>query len=173
MRPGKIENHTAKFGAPEGVSDKDVLTLFIRSEQMGAFRFMRSAWFPDNDEIKAIVAGAPILLGISSPNAHPIVNMGVGEIPGDDLPDAAPAPAADEITFAKVGGPPADWARLDVIDAATGQIVDADVIECDTVKGYIIALKRDADGNLIVGKDDKIETVRIEGRYQLRRREAE
>ena len=168
MLPGKIENHTAKFGAPKGMDQPKVLDLFIRQEMIDGLLFMRSAWHPTPAELAAINAGAPIILGISTPNAHPVVHLGVGNIPNDDA-DPAPVAGSDEITFAKVGGPPDDWADLRVIDLATDGEFIGSAIEVDTKAGYVIALRVDADGNPITEGGIK-QTVKIHGRYKLERR---
>ncbi len=165
MLPAKIENHTAKFGAPSALTEPKVGILYIREELVDGLRFMRSAWQPTPAELAAINAGAPIILGISTPNAHPVVHMTVGNIPSDD----EPAPAADELTFAKVGGPPEDWKDLRIIDLSTGQDFVGSAIEIDTRAGYVITCKVDENGNPIE-VDGVKQTVKIHGRYKLERR---
>lgn len=165
MLPGKIENHTAKFGPPKELTEKECGTLFIREEMIDGLLFKRSAWYPTPAELAAINAGAPIILGISTRASHPVVHLVAGRIPTEDLPDAG----SDEITFAKVGGPPDDWANLRIIDLATNEEFIGSAIEIDTKAGYVIAYRMDANGNPMHERGKAL-TVKINGRYRLERR---
>ncbi len=165
MLPGKIENHTAKFGPHEAMPDAKCGTLFIRLELIDGLQFMRSAWYPTNAELAAINAGAPIILGISTPNAHPVVHLEAGRLPSDDPPHED-----SELTFAKIGGPPADWDKLDVIDLATGKPFLGDAIEVDTKRGYVVAYCMDDMGQPALDENGQKRTVKIAGRYRLERR---
>lgn len=42
-----------------------------------------------------------------------------------------------DITYAKVGGPPEDWSKLQVRDRATGEIVDK-VVEVNSAEGWLV-----------------------------------
>ena len=166
MIAGKIENHTAKFGPPKELDDTKCGTLFIRHELIDGLQWMRSAWYPTPAELAAINAGAPIILGISSPNAHPVVQMGVGALPCDDPP---PPPPGD-LTFVRVGGPPDDWHMIDVIDLASGKPFAGMAIEVDTNRGYVIAYVLDDHGNPALDDQGNQRTVKIAGRYKLERK---
>lgn len=48
----------------------------------------------------------------------------------------------DQITYAKVGGPPDDWERLQVRDTESGALVDS-VIEVNTEEGWALISRRD------------------------------
>jgi hypothetical protein len=58
------------------------------------------------------------------------------------------------ITYAKVGGPPADWHKLQVRDLDTGELVEA--VEVNTEEGWTV---------IRVGTTTK----RVEGRFQIER----
>jgi hypothetical protein len=78
---------------------------------------------------------------------------------------------SDVITYAKVHGPPADWHSLRIFDRATGAEVQ-DVFEIDTQEGWLIRAKRDAAGQLVTAASgDRIEREKIEGAFEIRRRE--
>lgn len=76
--------------------------------------------------------------------------------------------SATEVTYAKAGGPPDDWRGLAIIDLDTGQEV-LDVTEVDTVAGWLVSYKRNAEGSYYLD-GDQIARQRIEGRYQIRAR---
>lgn len=75
-----------------------------------------------------------------------------------------------EITFAKVDGPPAHWMGLRVFDEATGQEIK-DVVECDTVEGYVVRHRRDERGQVHEDPENPgtVATERILGRFEIRR----
>lgn len=75
-----------------------------------------------------------------------------------------------EITFAKVGGPPADWMGLRVFDKATGQEIN-DVIEVDTVEGYVVRHRRDERGQVYEDPENPgtVATERVLGSFAIRR----
>lgn len=54
----------------------------------------------------------------------------------------------DALTYAKVGGPPDDWAKLQVRDRKTGDLVEA--VEVNTAQGW--AIIRNPDGSLPEGR---------------------
>jgi hypothetical protein len=69
----------------------------------------------------------------------------------------------DVPTYATVGGPPADWAELDVY--RDGGLVEG-CVEVNTVEGWAIIHKHDAHGRPVV-KDGLIEQERVEGHFSL------
>lgn len=83
MRIGRIDNATRVLGAP---LDWDVTkygpcgSLPIRDEKTAQGSLMWSAWFLAEDEIAALVAGAPLYLGVVG-DIHPPVCMNVGPVP--------------------------------------------------------------------------------------------
>lgn len=78
---------------------------------------------------------------------------------------------ADEpLTYAKAGGPPADWLGIAILDRDSGQFVE-DVEECNAAEGWLIRHKRNARGEFYLD-GDKIAKERIEGRFAILRRRA-
>lgn len=78
----------------------------------------------------------------------------------------------ETLDYAVVGGPPDDWADLEVIDLATGKTVDT-VREVNTAEGWLVRLVLDAEGRCVLegeGEDRHIKTERVEGRFEVRRR---
>lgn len=75
---------------------------------------------------------------------------------------------SDVITYAVVGGPPADWQGLKIIDLDTGDEV-RDVVEVNTTAGWLIRAKRDASGSLMSHpQKDEVERERLTGRFEIR-----
>lgn len=77
--------------------------------------------------------------------------------------------AAEELTYAKVGGPPEEWMGLKVLDVTTGQEL-RDVLEVNTVEGWCVTLQRDARDHLVVAWIDgtpEPAQVRIEGVFKI------
>lgn len=56
--------------------------LFVRREVVGDIQYMRSAWEVEFGEAASLLAGAPMTLGVSG-NQHPVVQLGIGELPAD------------------------------------------------------------------------------------------
>lgn len=84
MIPGHIEGAQVNLGAPAGWDpERDGVCggLPVRIEHVEGHTVLRSAWFPTPAEIAAIVCGAPVLLGIVDSAGHPVVQLGVGEVP--------------------------------------------------------------------------------------------
>lgn len=73
-----------------------------------------------------------------------------------------------QITFAKVAGPPDSWCTLQVLNRSTGLEV-RDVVEVDTVEGYVIRLRRDVRGKLVPNTlGDGPAQERITGDFEIR-----
>lgn len=73
-----------------------------------------------------------------------------------------------QITYARVGGPPDCWRGLRVFNRATGLEV-VEVVEVDTVEGYLIRNKRDLRGALVINAaGDAVEQERITGDFEIR-----
>jgi hypothetical protein len=80
MLAGRIENASRVLGAPPNWDhDRDgpCGSLAIRDEPFGGVHSMVSAWYPNEHEIAAIAAGAPIHLRVCT-GIHPPVAMTVG-----------------------------------------------------------------------------------------------
>jgi len=75
----------------------------------------------------------------------------------------------DEITYAKVNGPPDDWYGLRIFDLNSGAEV-GEVIEVNTAEGWLVCYAPDDDGVLRVDQaTGTAKTKRIEGRFEIRR----
>lgn len=73
-----------------------------------------------------------------------------------------------QVTFAKVAGPPDSWRTLHVVNRTTSLEV-RDVVEVDTVEGYLIRLCRDVRGKLIPNTmGDGPAQERITGDFEIR-----
>lgn len=59
--------------------------LFIRRDIIDGVAFMRSAWEVDLSEAAMLYAGAQLMLGVAG-QEHPVVNLGVGNLPDDFEP---------------------------------------------------------------------------------------
>lgn len=59
--------------------------LFIRPEEIGGVQFMRSAWEAEPNEAALMMAGAKLIVGISG-NVHPVLHLGVDQLPEDFEP---------------------------------------------------------------------------------------
>lgn len=59
--------------------------LFVRREQIAGVAYMRSAWEVEANEASLMFAGARLTLGIAG-NRHPVVQLGVGDLPADFEP---------------------------------------------------------------------------------------
>ena len=77
--------------------------------------------------------------------------------------------AVSEITYARAGEFPEDWHELEVIDLSSGLLMQ-DVVEVDTVMGWVLRYARDPrTGRYIVVTDEILREV-VRGRFQIRRR---
>lgn len=65
-----------------------------------------------------------------------------------------------DVAYARYRGPPADWRRLRVFDAATGQQLNG-VIEASAVEGWFIRYVFGEDGKILRNGPDKV-TERVE-----------
>ena len=72
---------------------------------------------------------------------------------------------SEALTYAKVGGPPEDWTRLEVVDLASGNTVPA--VEVNTVEEWAIVYEEPSRIDKATGR---LATQRIEGRFEIRRR---
>jgi hypothetical protein len=116
MRPVRIAGADPKpLGAPEDWSEEKhghCGALFVRRENIDDVAYMRSAWEVEAAEAALLFAGAPMTLGIAG-HCHPVVQLGVGELPVDFEPvvvarrifDLHGKPAARvEMIFPHAGG---------------------------------------------------------------------
>lgn len=67
-------------------------------------------------------------------------------------------------TYAKVGGPPDDWAELQVRDLETGELLDR-VVEVNTEEGWADL----ADTSAYRPGMEHTPVVRVEGRFAIER----
>ena len=56
--------------------------LFVRRDRINGIGYMRSAWEAEATEAHLLLAGAPLHLGVAG-NCHPVVQLGVGDLPVD------------------------------------------------------------------------------------------
>ncbi len=161
MIPGKIENHTAVFTAPTD-NEAKIGKLHVRSETQNGIHFMSSAWIPTPAELASINAGAPIILSVSCPDAHPAVALSAGNIPSDN-----DVPMKGELCYACVGGPPSNWNDLIVIDMRTGDPFVGEALEVNTREGWVVAQLVDADGNRRMDKTGAPMKTKINGKFRL------
>src|SRR3546814_3324345 len=84
MRARKISGaDPTPIGAPPNWSEEEnghCTALFVRKEKIDGIDFMRSAWDTDSGESIKTLAGAAVILGVSA-NEHPVVHMGVADLP--------------------------------------------------------------------------------------------
>lgn len=71
----------------------------------------------------------------------------------------------DPITFAKVGGPPAFWYEVEVVDLASLTFLE-EVSEVDTLAGYVMVPDRLPDGR-VRAPFGVVAHRRIEGRFAI------
>jgi hypothetical protein len=74
---------------------------------------------------------------------------------------------SEVITYAKVGGPPDDWASLQVVDLDTGEPVER-VVEVNASEGWLIRHKVDDTGHIETA-NGYIVWERLDGRFEIRR----
>lgn len=79
MTPVPIQDHTRTFVSPTNFNEP-CGDLQIADVMDGELNIMYSAWKPTEDEIKALICGGCVILGVVG-NAHPIVRMHVGDPP--------------------------------------------------------------------------------------------
>jgi len=85
MIPKHIRNATRVLGKPTDWDDAENgpcvgLPILDYEEPSTGVKYMISLWEPSPEELKAIIAGAPIKLWVCGV-AHPVVALGVGEVP--------------------------------------------------------------------------------------------
>jgi hypothetical protein len=89
MKPAVIANARPKpLGAPsDWKPDQNghCSALFVRDEEVNGVHYMRSAWEVDAHEAALLYAGARLTLGIAG-NSHPVVQLGMTELPVDFEP---------------------------------------------------------------------------------------
>lgn len=70
------------------------------------------------------------------------------------------------LTYAKaITGPPDNWRELEVIDNTTGLRV-RDVLEVNTMEGWVTHYVRDEDGDLAT-EDDHLVQETLQGRFRI------
>jgi hypothetical protein len=75
----------------------------------------------------------------------------------------------EPITYAVVGGPPADWYGLRIFDLDSGAEVTK-VVEVNATEGWVIRNKEDAQGYAYLDEDTgDIARERVTGRFEIRR----
>ena len=67
-----------------------------------------------------------------------------------------------DITYAKVGGPPDNWAALQVRDLDSGDLVEA--VEVNAAEGWAIVHEKPLR---IDRQTDTLATTRVEGRFSI------
>lgn len=92
MKPVRISGaDPLPLGAPADWNeerDGHCSGLFVRRERINGVPWMRSAWDGELPEALSLLAGASIHLGVQG-STHPVVNLGVGELPADFMPTIA------------------------------------------------------------------------------------
>jgi hypothetical protein len=80
--------------------------------------------------------------------------------------------STNTITYAKAGGPPANWCGLIIVDLDTGLTV-SHVLEVDTEEGWVERFETSENGSAITYFDENnqpyLMSERIEGRFEIRR----
>jgi hypothetical protein len=90
MRPIALEGATREFGRPEGWNELFMgpcNSLQVQDIDHKGAPFMVTAWLPTREELMAINAGCPIMLGIGG-TEHPVVFLNVG---GSTSPESGQA----------------------------------------------------------------------------------
>lgn len=72
-----------------------------------------------------------------------------------------------DVDYARVKGPPKDWTRLAVFDAASGQQIHG-VIEANAAEGWFIRIVRDAEGKIVRDGPER-RTERVEAEILIQR----
>lgn len=76
------------IGAPPDWKEEEnghCTALFVRHDVVAGIQFKRSAWDAESGESIMLLAGAAVVLGVNA-KRHPVVNMGVSELPEDFEP---------------------------------------------------------------------------------------
>lgn len=123
--------------------------LFVRREIIDSLPFMRSAWEVDAREAMLLYAGARVLLGVQGAT-HPVVQMGIAELP----PDFEPTVNAQR--FTDPSGKP--YVRVDMlfpheggraafckvhVDGTLADAVSMGIINCESLareRGWLPAI---------------------------------
>jgi len=72
----------------------------------------------------------------------------------------------EPLLYAKAGGPPDNYMHLEVF--LDGEKLDG-VTEANVTEGWLIRIKRDADGNLMLDeRKEEVLSERLEGKVELR-----
>lgn len=74
---------------------------------------------------------------------------------------------AEQLTYAKVGGPPTDWNGLRVFKVKTGEEVK-EVVEVNTAEQWLRRLKTDSAGKPLVANGQLV-IERIRGLFVIKR----
>lgn len=70
------------------------------------------------------------------------------------------------LAYARAGGPPDNWAALEVV-SANGDITPmANVIEVDTLKGWVVRYR--SEGGRLVTENGALVTERVKGHFTIR-----
>ena len=87
MNPIRIEGSDYVAIAPDDVGPElgHISNLLVRTEKVGSYRVMRSAWELGEFELLRLATGAQVHLGVSAPQ-HPVVQLGVGPTALDGPP---------------------------------------------------------------------------------------
>lgn len=89
MRAARISGADPKpIGAPKDWSEAThghCGALFVRRENIAGVAYMRSAWEVEAHEAALLFAGARLTLGVAG-QCHPVVQLGVGQLPPDFEP---------------------------------------------------------------------------------------
>lgn len=142
MRPIRIDGAEAKpLGAPPDWKEDEsghCGALFIRREEIAGVAYMRSAWDVEHGEATLMFAGAKLTLGISG-SCHPIVQLGIAELP----PDFEPVMTARRFTSPDGIA----WVRVEMLFAHAGgrKAFCEHPVEgklADAVKSAIIKIER-------------------------------
>lgn len=78
----------------------------------------------------------------------------------------------DDLDYARAKGPPADFHRVEVMDAATGEVF-LRVLEANAAEGWFIQYETHADGRLLADGKGGVVTTRVERPIIIRRIQTE
>lgn len=76
MHPIRHPTNDTAFHPPEGVSEEECQTLYATTGELNGHRCVWSFWTPTADELAALNAGRPVILGVWG-DTHPPVYLGV------------------------------------------------------------------------------------------------
>lgn len=97
MEPVRIPGALPKpLGAPDDWTEENgkCRGLFIRPQMINGVHFMQSAWEASPEEAGLLLAGGKMVLGISGVQ-HPVVQLGVAELPEEFPPVVTARPVVD------------------------------------------------------------------------------